>query len=91
MGGRKLLHADSDGDGKRSRVGIVLSEEISKEGVGVERWKGRIIMALGMFKKQLMCVMYTYGPQTGRTEVQNQEFMDALDMMKTIAMGDQGL
>ena len=43
VGGRTLLHAG--GDGRSSGVGIVISEEISKEVVRIERWKGRIIMA----------------------------------------------
>ena len=38
MGGYKLLHAG--GDGRRSNgVGIIVSEEISKMVVKVERWK----------------------------------------------------
>ena len=79
VGGRKLLHAC--GDGRSSGVGIVISEEISKEVVRVERWKGRIIMAWAMNRKQLVCVMSVYGPQTGRTEAEKQEFRDALEMM----------
>ena len=63
VGGRKLLHAG--GDGRSSGVGIVISEEISKEVVRVERWNGRIIMAWAMIRKQLVCVMSVYGPQTG--------------------------
>ena len=77
VGGRQLLHAGCDG--RSSGVGIVISEEISKEVVRVERWKGRIIMAV--IRKQLMCVMSVYGPQPGRTEAENQEFRDALEMM----------
>ena len=64
VGGRKLLHAG--GNGRSSGVGIVISDEISKEVVRVGRWKGRIIMAWAMIRKQLVCVMYVYGPQTGR-------------------------
>ena len=79
VGGRKLLHAG--GDGRSSGVGIVISEEIIKEVVRVERWKGRIIMAWAMIRKQLVCVMSVYGPQTGRTEAEKQEFIDALEMM----------
>ena len=62
-------------------VGIDRSEEISEEVVRVERWKRRIIMAWAMIRKQLVCVMSVYGPQTGRTEAEKQEFMDALEMM----------
>ena len=54
VGGRKLLHAR--GGGRSSGVGIVISEEISKEVVRVERWKGRIIVAWVMIRKQLVCV-----------------------------------
>ena len=79
VGGRKLLHAG--GDGRSSGVGIVISEEISKEVVRVERWKGRIIMAWAMIRKLLVCIMSVCGPQTGRTEAEKQEFMDALEMM----------
>ena len=55
-----------------SGVGIVISEEISKEFVRVEMWKGRIIVAWARIRKQLVCVMSVYGPQTGpeRTEAE---------------------
>ena len=62
-------------------VGIDRSEEISEEVVRVERWKRRIIMAWAMIRKQLVCVMSVYGPHTGRTEADKQEFIDALEMM----------
>ena len=78
VGGRKVLH--TGGDGRSNGVGIVISEEISKEVVRVERWNGRIIMT--MIRKQLVCVMSVYGPQTGRTEAEKQEFRDALEMMR---------
>ena len=38
-------------------------------------------MAWAMIRKQLVCVMSVYGPQTGRTEAEKQEFRDALEMM----------
>ena len=38
-------------------------------------------MAWAMIRKQLVCVMSVYGPQTGRTEAGKQEFRDALEMM----------
>ena len=59
----------------------MISEEISMEVVRVESWNGRIIMAWAMIRKQLVCVMSVYGPQTGRTEAEKQEFRDALEMM----------
>ena len=49
---------------------MVISEEISKEVVRVERWKGRIIMAWAMIRKQRVCLMSVYRPQTGRTEAE---------------------
>ena len=79
VGGCKLLHAG--GDGRSSGVGIVISEEISTEVVRVEIWKGRIIMAWAMIRKQLVCLMFVYRPQTGRTLAEKHEFRDALEMM----------
>ena len=38
-------------------------------------------MAWVMIRKQLVCDTYVYGPQTGRTEAEKQEFRYALDMM----------
>ena len=55
MGEYKLLHAG--GDRRSNRLGIIVSEEISKTVVRVERWKGRIVMAWLMIRKQMMCVM----------------------------------
>ena len=74
MGGYKLLHTGGDGS---NRVGIIVSEEISKTVVRVETWKGRMVMAWLMIRKQMMCVMFVYRPQTGRME----EFRDALERM----------
>ena len=79
MGGFKLLHAG--GDERSNGVGIIVSEEISKTVVGVERWKGRIMMAWLIIRKQMMCVMSVYGPQTGRMEAEKEEFRDALERM----------
>ena len=79
VGGRTLLHAG--GDGRSSGVGIVISEEISKEVVRFERRNGQIITAWNMIRKQLVCVMSVYVPQTGRAEAEKQEFRDALEMM----------
>ena len=79
MGGYKLLHAGRDG--RSNGVGIIVSDEISKTVVRVERWKGRIVMAWLIIRKQLMCVMSVYGPQTGRTDAEKEEFRDALERM----------
>ena len=38
-------------------------------------------MAWTMIRKQLVCLMSAYGPQTGRTEAEKQEFRDAFEMM----------
>ena len=62
-------------------MGIVVSEEISKTVVRVERWKQRIVMAWLMIRKEMMCVMSVYGPQTGRMEAEKEEFIDALERM----------
>ena len=78
MGGYKLLHA---GDGRSNGVGIIVSEEISKTVVRVERWKGRIVMAWLMIRKQMMCVMSVYRTQTGRMGAEKEEFRDALERM----------
>ena len=73
VGGRKLLHAG--GDGRSSGVGIVISEESElKDGKGESSGHG------GMIRKQLVCLMSVYGPQTGRTEAEKEEFRDALEM-----------
>ena len=55
MGGYKLLHAGEDG--RSNGVGIIVSEEISKTVVRVERWKGRIVMAWLMIRKHVICVV----------------------------------
>ena len=54
-GGYKMLHAG--GDGKTNGVGIIVSAKISKDVVGVERWQGRIIVAMGDGEKAT-CVHY---------------------------------
>ena len=41
--GYKLLHVG--GDGRSNGIGIIVSEEISKQVVRVERWEGQIVMA----------------------------------------------
>ena len=78
-GGYKLLHAG--GDGRSNGMGIIVSEEISKTVVRVERWKRRIVMAWLIIRKQMMCVMSVYGPRTGRMEAEKEEFRDALEKM----------
>ena len=76
MRGYKLLHAG--GDGRSNGVGIIVSEEIGKTVVRVERWKWHIVMAWLMIRKQ---IMYVYGPQTRRVEAEKEEFRDALERM----------
>ena len=50
----------------------MLAEEIGKEVVRVERWKGRIIIAWVMKRKQLVCVISVYGQQAGRMKAEKQ-------------------
>ena len=47
----------------------------------MERWQGRIIDAWMMVKKQLVCIMSMYGPQTGRTETNKRAFREELEKM----------
>ena len=49
--------------------------------VRVERWKGRLVMAWLMIRKQIMCIMYVHGPQTGTMQAEKVEFRDALEKM----------
>ena len=78
-GGYKMMHAG--GDGRSNGVGVILSEEISREVVRVERWNGRAIAVWMIVQKQLMCVISVYGPQTGRTEAEKQDFRDEVGKM----------
>ena len=78
MGGYKLLHVG--GGGRSNGVGIVVSEEISKTVVKVKKWKECIVMTWLIIKKQIMRVMYMYGPQTGRMEAEKEEVRDALEL-----------
>ena len=64
VGGYKLLHVG--GDGRSNGVEIILSEEISKQVVRVERWEGWIVRAwVVMIQRQMVCVMSVYGPHMG--------------------------
>ena len=74
-----MMHAG--GDGKSNGVGVIVSEEISREVVRVERWNGRAIAVWIIVQKQLMCVISVYGPQTGRTEAEKQDFRDEVEKM----------
>ena len=47
----------------------------------VERWNGRAIAVWMIGQKQLMCVVSVYGPQTGRTEAEKQDFRDEVEKM----------
>ena len=73
-GGDKTLHAG--GDGRSNGVGIIVNVEISKEVVQVERWLGRIIAVWTMIRRQMVCVICVYGPQTGRTEAYKEAFRE---------------
>ena len=76
-GGNKMMHAGGDG---RSN-GVSVSEEISREVVRVERWNGRAIAVWMIVQKRLMCVISVYGPHTGRTEAEKQDFRDEVEKM----------
>ena len=78
-GGYNMMHAG--GDGRSNGVGVIVSEEISREVVRVERWNGRAIAVWMRVQKQLMCVISVYGPQTGRTEAEKQDFRDEVEKM----------
>ena len=78
-GGYEMLHAG--GDSKSNGVGIVVSEEISKDVVRVARSQGRIIVAWMMVKTQLVCIMSVYGPQVGRAETEKGAFSEELERM----------
>ena len=47
----------------------------------VERWNVRAIAVWMIVQKQLMCVISVYGPQTGRTEAEKQDFRDEVGKM----------
>ena len=66
--GYRMLHAG--GDGRSNGVGMIVNVEISKEVVRVERWQGRIIAVWMMIPQQMVCVICVYGPQTGRTGIE---------------------
>ena len=78
-GGYKMMHAG--GYGRSNGVGVIISEEISKEVVRVERWNGRAIAVWMIVQKQLMCGISVYGPQTGSTEAEKQHFRNEVENM----------
>ena len=47
----------------------------------VDIWRGRIIVAWMMLKKQLVCIISVYGPQTGRAETEKRAFREELERM----------
>ena len=78
-GGYKMMHAG--GHGRSNGVGVIVSEEISREVERVERLNGRAIAVWMIVEKQLMCVISVYGPQTGRTEAEKQDCRDKVEKM----------
>ena len=62
-------------------MSIITSEEISKDVERVERWQRRITVAWMMVKKQLLCIMFVHGPQTGRAESEKRAFREELERM----------
>ena len=71
-GGNKMLYAV--GDGKSNEIK-------NQDVVRVERWKGRITDAWMMVKKQLVCIMSVYGPQTRRLDTEKRTFREELERM----------
>ena len=59
-------------------------EEISKQVVRVERWKGQIVMARLVIQRQTACVMSIHGPQMGKNEVEKKEFRDTLERIAIV-------
>ena len=67
--------------GKSNGIDFIIYEKISKDVVRVKRWKGRIIVARMMVKKQLVYITFVYGPQTGRAETEKRVFREELERM----------
>ena len=80
-----MLHAG--GDGRSNGVGIVVNVEISKEVARVERWQGRTIAVWVMVRQQMVCVIYVYGPQTGRTEAEEKASREEVDRLVGFSEG----
>ena len=83
--GYKMLH--EGGDGRSNGVGIIVNVEISKEVARVERWQGRISAVGMMIRQQMVCVIYVYGPQTGRTEAEENPFREEVDRLAGLSEG----
>ena len=77
--GYNMPHAG--GDGRSHGVGTIVNEEISKEVVRMERWVGRVIAVWMMIRQQIVCVICVYGPQTGRTEAEEEAFREEVERL----------
>ena len=49
----------------------------------MERWQGRarIIAVWMMIRQQMVCVIFVYGPQPGRTEAEKEAFREEVERM----------
>ena len=66
------------GDEKSNGVGIIVSEKIGKDVVRKQRWQDRIIVTWMMVKKQHVCIIPVYGPQTGRVDTEKRVFREMM-------------
>ena len=57
-----------------------------KEVVRVERWQGRIIAVWLMIRKQMVCVICVYAPQSGRAEAEKEAFREEVERL--VGMSD---
>ena len=58
------------------RVGILVKEEISGKVVEVKRKSDRIIAIVLTLGREVMRIMYAYGPQRGRPDAEKVHFYD---------------
>ena len=49
-------------------MSIIITDDISRDVVIVERWHGRLIMVWVIVRKPFVWIMSVYGPETGRAE-----------------------
>ena len=54
------MHAK--GDGRVNGMGIIVSEEISKEVIRAERWEGQIVLLWFVINGQMVLIMSIYEP-----------------------------
>ena len=72
-------------DGRHSRVGILVSNNIVKQLVEVRRCNDRIMLVRIVVGEEIISIVSAYGPQVGLDEQVKREFWDNLgDLMRTI-------